>query len=180
VGIHKATNLAELTAAVADARRYDLTVLLEKLVAGREIELSVLENTNPYGHPLVSVPGEVEVHHEDGFYSYSAKYLDSDTTLLHIPAQLENDLVQRLQVAAASAFTRMRCRGMARVDFFVNTTTNQIYFNEINTLPGFTSISMYPKLWMASGMTYPALLDQLITLAQHHHQCREQLIRHYQ
>ena len=180
VGIHKVHTADELLSAVADARRYDRTVLVEAFVAGREIELAVLENSNPYGQPLVSVPGEIEVMHPDGFYSYTAKYLASEQTLLHIPAQLSDHLVQALQTAAAAAFTRLRCSGMARVDFFVDTHNNKIYFNEINTLPGFTSISMYPKLWAASGLAYPALLDQLITQALHHHDAREQLLTHYQ
>ncbi len=175
VGIHKVHQLAELVAAVKDARRYDRTVLIEAFVAGREIELAVLENSDPQGAPLVSVPGEIEVHHPDSFYSYSAKYLDSDQTGLHIPAKLPPEVVERLQQAAAAVFTRLRCRGMARVDFFVD-KKNTIYFSEINTLPGFTTISMYPKLWLASGLTYPALLDQLIDVAVYHRQCRDQLV----
>jgi D-alanine-D-alanine ligase len=176
VGIHKVSTLEELHAAVLDARQYDRTVLLEANVVGREIELSVLENADPSAPPLVSVPGEVEVRHADGFYSYTAKYLESEQTLLHIPAALDAEWVQRLQQAAADVFTRLRCCGMARVDFFVNTMTNTLYFNEINTLPGFTSISMYPKLWMASGLSYADLLEKLIDLALSHHQARAQLI----
>lgn len=178
VGIHKVQNKAELIAAIHDARRYDFNILIESFVQGREIELSVLEN--PLGEPLVSIPGEIKVHHEDGFYSYAAKYLQSEKTSLHIPAQLDNPLIQRLQVMAATIFTRLRCQGMARVDFFVNDKSGEIYFNEINTLPGFTSISMYPKLWEASGLLYPTLLDKLIDLALIRHQHRLKLVTHYQ
>jgi D-alanine-D-alanine ligase len=180
VGINKVQTWDALLDAVAEARRFDTTIVIEAFVKGREIELAVLESTSPFATPLVSIPGEIEVHHPDGFYSYTAKYLESDATLLHIPALLSAELTTRLQQDAAAVFTRLRCRGMARVDFFVNTETNKIYFNEINTLPGFTSISMYPKLWEASGIAYPDLLDQLITLAVNHHQARKKLITHYQ
>ena len=179
VGIHKAHTLSELQEAIADARRYDHLILVESFVEGREIELAVLENPGSPYMPQVSLPGEIEVKHEDGFYSYTAKYIDSEKTLLHIPACLDDDLVHRLQGLAASIFTRLRCRGMARVDFFVNDETKKIYFNEINTLPGFTAISMYPKLWAASGLPYPALLDKLIELALIHHKCRQQLVTQY-
>lgn len=180
VGIHKAQTMPELVAAVADARRYDQAILVESFIQGREIELAVLENAASITSPHVSIPGEIQVKHADGFYSYAAKYIESGQTLLHIPAQLEDAMVKRLQTLAADVFTRLRCRGMARVDFFVNDETGQVYFNEINTLPGFTSISMYPKLWEASGLAYPNLLDKLIELAQMHRRCREQLVTQYQ
>jgi len=180
VGIHKAQTMTELLDAVGDARRYDRLVLIESFIAGREIELAVLENTSASNMPFVSIPGEIQVKHEDGFYSYAAKYIDSGQTLLHIPAALEENMQRRLQAMAATIFTRLRCKGMARVDFFVVDQTGQIYFNEINTLPGFTSISMYPKLWEASGISYPALLDKLVDAAMFHHQIRLQLVTHYQ
>jgi D-alanine-D-alanine ligase len=180
VGIHKAKTMSELLDAIADARRYDRLVLIESFIAGREIELAVLENTSSFGMPFVSIPGEIQVKHKDGFYSYAAKYIDSDKTLLHIPALLDENIQHRLQAMAATIFTRLRCKGMARVDFFVHDETGQIYFNEINTLPGFTSISMYPKLWEASGISYSALLDRLVDAAMFHHQSRLQLVTHYQ
>jgi D-alanine-D-alanine ligase len=180
VGIHKVQTLSELIDAVADAGRYDPIILVESFVKGREIEVAVLENSSPTGAPHVSIPGEIQVLHPDGFYSYAAKYLDSEQTLLHIPAALDDDMVQRLQASAAAIFMRLRCRGMARVDFFVNDETGTLYFNEINTLPGFTSISMYPKLWEASGLPYPMLLDRLIALAKMHHTARAQRVTHYQ
>lgn len=180
VGIHKANNMSELLEAISDAKRYDALVMIEAAVVGREIELAVLENTSITDAPLVSLPGEIEILHEDGFYSYTAKYLESDKSPLHIPANLEAGLVSRLQKMAQDIFVRMRCRGMARVDFFVNDQTQAIYFNEINTIPGFTAISMYPKLWEVSGIAYKDLLTRLIDLACIHHQCRKQLVTHYQ
>lgn len=180
VGIHKVKNMAELINAVADARRYDETILIEEFIKGREIELAVLENISPNNTPRVSLPGEIVVKHVDGFYSYSAKYLESEATDLITPARLDEKLVGRLQQIAADIFTSLKCKGMARVDFFVNDETGQIYFNEINTLPGFTPISMYPRMWQTSGLSYSDLLDNLIKLAMIHQHCRQQLVRHYQ
>jgi D-alanine-D-alanine ligase len=180
VGIHKANNMTELLGAVADARRYDETIVVEEFVKGREIEVAVLESTSPVVLPRVSLPGEICVDHADGFYSYTAKYLESDKTQLLLPAQLDERVVNRLQQAAADIFMSLKCKGMARVDFFVNDQTDEIFFNEINTIPGFTSISMYPKMWEVSGLSYPDLLDCLIHLAVTHHHRRQQLVRHYQ
>lgn len=179
VGIHKAKNMAELQAAVDDALRYDEQILVEEFVTGREIELAVLENSTPSARPRVSVVGEIRVNHPDGFYSYTAKYLESGQTDLIIPATLSPQLIEELTQAAADIFTRLKCKGMARVDFFVNDKTNEIYFNEINTLPGFTSISMYPKLWQASGLAYPDLLDELVRVAMIHQNCRQHLVTNY-
>lgn len=179
VGIHKATTPAELSAAINDALRYDEEILVEEFIEGREIELAVLENTIPSAPPRVSIAGEIQVHHPDGFYSYTAKYLESNQTKLIIPAPLSSSLAARLKQAAADIFTRLKCKGLARVDFFVNDKTDTIYFNEINTLPGFTSISMYPKLWQESGISYSNLIDELIHLAMIHHQCRQHLVTNY-
>jgi D-alanine-D-alanine ligase len=179
VGIHKARTYSELLTAVNDALRYDEEILVEEFIKGREIELAVLENALPSSKPRVSIAGEIRVHHPDGFYSYTAKYLESEQTELIIPAALTADLAERLKQAAADVFLRLKCKGMARVDFFVNDDTNEIYFNEINTLPGFTSISMYPKLWLASGLTYPDLLDELLRIAITHQQCRQHLVTDY-
>jgi D-alanine-D-alanine ligase len=176
VGIQKVCTMTALLEAIDDARRYDDEVLIEAFVDGREIELAVLENRNPHLPPKVSVPGEIRVHHEDGFYSYAAKYLSSEQTSLDIPAALSEATVLRLQQMSAEIFTRLKCRGMARVDFFVNEAKGEIYFSEINTLPGFTTISMYPKLWMASGLNYSALLDELIELALMYRQNKNQWV----
>jgi D-alanine-D-alanine ligase len=180
VGIHKANNMIELSAAINDALRYDETILVEECLFGREIELAVLENTVPSAAPAVSVAGEIRVNHVDGFYSYTAKYLESEASELNVPAKLDESLLSQLQKMAAEIFTRLKCKGMARVDFFVDEKTQSIYFNEINTLPGFTSISMYPKLWQASGLEYSALLDSLVNLALIHQRCRKQLVTSYQ
>lgn len=180
VGVHKVYDLSGLKAAVLDARRYDETILVEAFINGREIELAVLENSSPFLAPKVSMPGEIRVNHVDGFYSYTAKYLESNQTEVIIPALLNDDLVHRLQQLASDIFVTLKCKGMARVDCFVNDENGEIYFNEINTLPGFTSISMYAKMWQASGLSYTALLDHLIKSAMKHHQCRQQLVRHYQ
>lgn len=180
VGIHKVNNLTELERAVDDALRYDETILVEEFISGREIELAVLENSSPALAPRVSIAGEICVNHADGFYSYTAKYLESTQTELHVPAQLDEKVMKALQKAAADIFSRLKCKGMARVDFFVNEERGDIYFNEINTLPGFTSISMYPKLWQASGLNYVALLDELVSLAMTHQRCRQQLVTNYQ
>ena len=180
VGVHKVNDMTGLMAAILDARRYDETVLVEAFISGREIELAVLENPAPFQAPKVSLPGEICVNHVDGFYSYTAKYLESDQTQVIIPAVLNENLLHRLQQAAADIFVALKCKGMARVDCFVNDETSEIYFNEINSIPGFTSISMYAKMWQASGLSYSVLLDRLISLAMTHHHCRQQLVRHYQ
>lgn len=180
VGIHKVRDMQELDLAINDAFRYDHSILVEEFLSGREIELAVLENARPSERPCVSTAGEIRVNHADGFYSYAAKYLESDAAELLLPAQLESDMLARLQTMSADIFTRLKCRGMARVDFFVNDETGAVYFNEINTLPGFTSISMYPKLWQASGVNYPDLLDKLVTLAKTHDRCKQQLVTSFQ
>ncbi|RUQ90380.1 D-alanine--D-alanine ligase family protein [Legionella septentrionalis] len=180
VGIHKAKNKSELMAAIADAKQYDEEILVEEYIKGREIELAVLENSSPAHPPKVTLAGEICVNHADGFYSYTAKYLESEQTELHVPAKINEELLNRLQKSAAEIFVNLKCKGLARVDFFVNDETGDIYFNEINTLPGFTPISMYPKLWQASGLPYQALLDELINLALFHHECRQRLVTHYQ
>lgn len=179
VGIHKAKNMAELIAAVNDAFRYDEEILVEEGLKGREIELSVLENSTFSAKPKVSIPGEIRVNHPDGFYSYTAKYLESHKTDLIVPAILSDKLTERLKQIASDIFIRLKCKGMARVDFFVDDVNEEIYFNEVNTIPGFTPISMYPKLWQASGISYPELLDRLIQIALSHQHCRQHLVTNY-
>ncbi|MDI1353027.1 MAG: D-alanine--D-alanine ligase [bacterium] len=179
VGIHKANNMNELVAAVNDALRYDEEIIVEEFIKGLEIELAVLEHSIPSHPPRVSIAGEIKVNHPDGFYSYTAKYLESGQTDLVIPALINNKLKEQLNQAAADIFTRLKCKGLARIDFFVNEEHEEIYFNEINTLPGFTSISMYPKLWQATGLNYPDLLDELIHIAKTHQNCRQHLVTNY-
>lgn len=158
VGVAKARNEKEFEAAVADAFRYDKKILIEEYIKGREIECSVLGNEEP----IASLAGEVIPTHE--FYSYEAKYLDENGAALEIPAKLPADTMKRVQDMAVRAFKALECEGMARVDFFLK-ETGDLFVNEINTIPGFTSISMYPKLWEATGISYSELVDRLIALA---------------
>lgn len=158
VGIHKITARSHFDRAVKDALRYDNKILLEEYIQGREIECSVLGND----HPIASLPGEIIPRHD--FYSYEAKYLDEEGAELEIPAKLPADVVKQVQATAIKAFKVLCCEGMARVDFFLR-NNREVIVNEINTIPGFTKISMYPKLWEASGISYTELIDRLIQLA---------------
>ena len=162
VGMTKAHDAKELAAAMDLAAEFAQKIVVERAIRGREIEVSVLGNEDP----KASIPGEIVPHRE--FYDYAAKYLEEGTRLL-IPAKLTRAQVKRFQEYAVRAFRALECLGMARVDFFLEHRTGRIYLNEINTIPGFTSISMYPKLWEASGLSYRDLLDRLIELALAQH-----------
>ncbi len=156
VGVSRAADEAGLETAIELAGRYDETIVVEQAVEGREIELAVLGN-----HDLaVSVPGEIVP--DDEFYSYDDKYLNG-AAQLRIPAELDSESTEELQDLARIAFRALRAEGMGRADFFV--TDNGPLFNELNTVPGFTPISMYPKLWAASGLAYPDLINRLVDLA---------------
>lgn len=156
VGISKAHHRAELLEALNNAAAFDRKIIVEETIIGREIEVSVLGNDVPEA----SLPGEIKPAQE--FYSYEAKYSDIGSSLL-IPALLDEAIVKELQKMAIEAFQAVEASGLSRVDFFV-TSKNEIFLNEINTLPGFTEISMYPKLWEASGIPYVELIDRLISL----------------
>jgi D-alanine-D-alanine ligase len=159
VGISKCRTRADLGEGLMEAARFDRRVLVERGAGDvREIEVSVLGNDDP----RASVAGEVLPSRE--FYSYESKYIDG-TSGLEIPARLPRDVSDRIREYAVRAYKAIDCSGMARVDFFVEKGTDRIYLNELNTLPGFTQISMYPKLWEASGIPYPELVDRLIQLA---------------
>ena len=158
VGMTKVHNRAELPAALDFAAEFAQKLVIERGIDGREIEVAVLGNDEPQA----SVPGEIIPHRE--FYDYAAKYLEQGTKL-EIPARLTGAQVRRFQDYAVRAFRSLECRGMARVDFFLERKTGRVYVNELNTIPGFTSISMYPKLWEASGVPYPQLIGRLIDLA---------------
>lgn len=158
VGITKCNHRADLIEGLVEAARYDRRVLVERGVDAREIEVSVLGNDQP----VASVPGEIVPSRE--FYSYEAKYLDGASGLL-IPAPLPADISETVRALAVRAYRAIDCAGLARVDFFVEQESHRIYVNEINTIPGFTAISMYPKLWEASGLPYARLVDRLIELA---------------
>ena len=158
VGISKCKSSSDLIEGLMDAARYDRRILIERGVNGREIEVSILGNDAP----IASIPGEVVPAAE--FYSYDAKYHDDRSQLL-IPAPLSQEMVEQVQEVAIRAYKASDCAGMARVDFLLDKDTDQLYLNELNTLPGFTRISMYPKLWNATGISYPQLVDRLIELA---------------
>ncbi len=158
VGINKVRNEKEFTSALREAFRYDSKIIIEEAVAGREIECSVLGNEKP----TASVPGEVIPRHE--FYSYEAKYIDENGAALEIPARLPVTVAKHIQSTAIRAYRVLNCEGMGRVDFFL-TKNGRVLVSEINTIPGFTAISMYPKLWESSGVSYSTLLDKLIGLA---------------
>jgi D-alanine-D-alanine ligase len=162
VGMTKVHNRAELGPALDLAAEFALKLLVERAIVGREIEVSVLGNDSP----KASVPGEIIPHRE--FYDYAAKYLEEGTRLI-IPAKLTPAQVRRFQDFAVRAFQALDCGGMARVDFFLERRTGRAFVNEINTIPGFTSISMYPKLWEASGLSFRELVDRLIELALERH-----------
>jgi D-alanine-D-alanine ligase len=165
VGISKVHHRLELTPAIDLAAKYDRKILVERGIDAREIECSVLGNDTPQ----VSVPGEVVPVNE--FYDYEAKYIKEGSKLV-IPAALTALQTGRVQEISIRAFQALDAAGMARADFLVERKRGTVYLNEINTIPGFTSISMYPKLWEASGLPYPELLDRLIELARERHQER--------
>ena len=170
VGITRVASRRQLPAALETAFDYDLKVIVEEGIAGREIECSVLGNDTP----VASLPGEIVVSHEDGFYSYDAKYLDDHGTALQIPAALDEAVIREVQRLSIASFQALECGGLARVDFFLR-PDGQLLVNEINTLPGFTAISMYPKLWAASGVPPRELLTRLIDLAMECHARRRAL-----
>lgn len=165
VGMTKVRNYEELAPALNLACEFGMKILVEKAVSAREIEVSVLGNHEP----RASIPGEIVPHRE--FYDYTAKYLEDGTQLI-IPAELKPAQVQKIQSLAIEAFRVLELAGMARVDFFLEKKGGKLFLNEVNTIPGFTSISMYPKLWEASGISFRELVDQLIELAFEMHRER--------
>ncbi len=174
IGISKAHNREELLEAIRLAGEYDRKILVEKgIVKAREIECCVLGNEEP----IASVPGEIVPSNE--FYDYDAKYVDGKSKAI-IPAKLPTTAVKRIQEYATRAFSVLDCAGMARADFLVQRKTNRVYLNEINTIPGFTSISMFPKLWAASGLSYSELIERLIQLAIERHAWKRDVKTNYQ
>jgi len=168
VGISKVVKPGEFAAAVNEAFRYDNKIVIEECIQGREIECSVLGNDPP----IASLPGEIVVKRD--FYSYDAKYLDDNGARLEIPAQLPKAVVKKVRETALRAYKALCCEGMGRVDFFVQ-ANGRVLVNEINTIPGFTKISMYPKMWEVSGISYSKLIDQLIQLAIQRHRAEKRL-----
>lgn len=161
VGVSRAKNRKELADAIERAFEFDLKVIVEKAVESpREIECAVLGNDDP----IASMPGEIVVDHPDGFYSYTAKYIDEQGVTTRIPADLTGGEINAVQLLSLQTFRTLECSGLARIDFF-RSKTGELFVNEINTLPGFTAISMYPKLWEASGIPPRELVGKLIDLA---------------
>lgn len=166
VGVSKARNKSELEEAINIAFKFDRRVLIEEGIHAREIECSVLGNDDP----IASIPGEIVPGKE--FYDYEAKYLDSGSKL-YIPADIPRDIARKIQEYSIESFKALECSGMARVDFFLEKNTNKIYLNEVNTIPGFTKISMYPKMLEASGVSYKELVNRLIELGLERHREKE-------
>jgi D-alanine-D-alanine ligase len=158
VGVSKCLSRSDLYEGIMEAARFDRRILIQRGINAREIEVSVLGNDDPEA----SVPGEIIPSRE--FYSYEAKYIDNASELL-IPAPIPEATSEKIRQLAVKAFKAIDCQGMARVDFLLDRETDDLYLNELNTIPGFTSISMYPKLWEACGLPYPKLVDRLIELA---------------
>jgi D-alanine-D-alanine ligase len=158
VGVSKVKNKTEFSTALREAAKFDSLIMVERAIEGREIEIAVLGNE----HPKITRPGEILPGEE--FYSYEDKYDIASTAQVKVPAELDAEVAEHLTQYALKAYRATRGHGMARIDFFV-TAEGEIFLNEINSIPGFTNISMYPKLWRAEGITYPTLLDRLVALA---------------
>jgi D-alanine-D-alanine ligase len=174
VGISRASTAAEYEKALTVAFRYDTKLVIEECIVGREIECSVMGNDQP----LASVPGEIVTGGAHQFYDYDAKYTDEKGATLRIPAPLPKDVAEEVRATAVRAYTVLCCEGMARVDMFVREAGHDggaVLVNEINTIPGFTRISMFPKLWEASGVSYGELVDRLISLALERHAAEQGL-----
>jgi D-alanine-D-alanine ligase len=171
VGVRRAKTRDELVAAIDHAFEFDTKAIIEEAVVGvREIECAVLGDEDP----IASIPGEIVVGHEDGFYSYAAKYIDEHGAKIRIPAELTAAQASSVQLLALQTFRALEGSGLARVDFFLS-QDGRLFVNEINTLPGFTAISMYPKLWEASGIPARDLVERLIEIAMARGKRRSQL-----
>jgi D-alanine-D-alanine ligase len=158
VGVSKAANREQLQTALLNAGRYDEKILVEEFIDGAEVEVAVLGNDDP----IASVAGEIDSGAE--FYDYDAKYVNA-TSVAYIPARIPEAVAEQVRKTAVQVYKAVGCQGLSRVDFFVTRKEHRVVFNEINTIPGFTSISMYPKLFVASGIPYAQLIDRLIQLA---------------
>ena len=176
IGITRVKSPAALIAALKDAFQYDRKVLLEAGCGGREFECAVLGND----HPKASMVGEIVVHRRHRFYSYESKYVDPNGAKVKIPADVPQSVSDRMRELSIAAFKALALRGMARVDFLARADLSECFINEVNTIPGFTAISMYPKLWEATQLPLPRLIDQLIELALEEHHQRARLKFTYQ
>jgi len=172
VGVSKVKNKTEFTRAIKEAFDFDTKIIIEEFIDGREVECAVLGNDNP----KASVVGEIILN--DEFYSYETKYIDENGAVIQIPAKLSSKLVKEIQNLSIIVFKTLACEGFARVDFFIK-KNGKVVVNELNTIPGFTSISMYPKLFEASGISYTELIDRLIRLAFERHKKESELKTSY-
>tara|TARA_R110000868_G_scaffold236052_10_gene490016 strand:- start:3104 stop:4249 length:1146 start_codon:yes stop_codon:yes gene_type:complete len=178
IGITKVKEISQLSSAIDEALRFDTKIIVEKALNVQEIEIAVLESIDNSDEPIVSVAGEV-IPTSREFYSYEAKYLDDKGADLLIPANISQETAEKARAMAKAIFIAHDCEGMARVDLFLDKDSNEMYFNEINTLPGFTEISMYPRLMAESGVTYTDLLTHLIKLAMNRHVNKNKLSRNH-
>ncbi len=169
VGTHLVDSEEALEPAIGEAARYDSKVLVERAVDAREIEVAVIGNRVPEA----SLPGEIRMTHD--FYDYEAKYADDEGTELLIPAPLDEAQTERIRQMAVEAYRTLEAEGLARVDFLLDRASGELFLNELNSLPGFTDASMFPRMWEASGLPYPALIDRLIELALERHAERSRL-----
>ena len=171
VGVARVARPSDLGPALMAALRFDRKVLLERAVDAREIECAVLGNDDP----IASTPGEIVLTHKDGFYSYDAKYVDPNGAVFQIPADLTAAGIERVRALSIATFRALELSSMARVDFFLDRKTGELFVNEVNTLPGFTSLSGYPKMWEASGLPLPDLVTRLVDLAVERRDVRRDL-----
>lgn len=176
IGITKVKSLEQLTKAIDSAFKFDTKVLVEQALVIKELEIAILESYDQ-SEPIVSLVGEIKPRHE--FYSYDAKYIDDQGAELVIPADIPEKIKIKAQQYAQQLFQILECEGMARVDLFYDPSNDEVYFNEINTLPGFTKISMYPKLMAASGIDYSTLMTHLVELAVKRFNIKTNLIRNF-
>jgi D-alanine-D-alanine ligase len=172
VGIRCAENFDELVAAIEEARRYDTKIIIEQAVDAREVEVAVIGNDSPQA----SLPGEIRP--KSAFYDYEAKYLDDSTELI-IPAEVTQEQSDAIRELAVRAFRALEATGLARVDFLLRRSDGELFINELNSLPGFTEVSMFPRLWEATGLSYTELLDRLIELALERHALTSALETHH-
>jgi D-alanine-D-alanine ligase len=177
VGVYKVKKPQDLDEAIQNAFQYDTKLIVEQGIDARELEVAVLESADYGADPIVSIVGEISPTHE--FYSYAAKYVDENGAALSLPAEISDEMHVKVKEFAKQIFTLLECEGMARVDLFLERGTNKIYFNEVNTIPGFTQISMYPKLMGASGVSYSELLTHLVMLAIARQNRKSKLSREY-
>jgi len=179
VGVHRVKTAEALSAAIENAFLYENKVIVEQGIEGMELEVALLESRDYGAEPFVSVVGEVRPQNGHEFYSYAAKYMDADGAAIIIPAPIAADIQAKIQKVAQNIFMALDCEGMARVDLFLEKGTNNIFFNEVNTIPGFTNMSMYPMMIEASGISYKDLLSHLIDLAIDRHGRKGRLHREY-